>query len=229
MTNTSKPVAVYLEVGNKKTFAVALDWPGWARSARDESAALQSLCDYGPRCARVLQPTRLAFAPPQDVSGFEVVLRQQGTTATDFGAPDLSVPGDEEEISDDELQRWQKILKAVWKTFDAAVNAAEGKTLRKGPRGGGRDLAKMVQHVRDVDVAYLRSLGGKFKVDDSADPMQVLPDIRQTILETLVGRVHGDIPAEGPRGGARWMPRYFVRRLAWHDLNHAWEIEDRAE
>ncbi|CAN5828742.1 hypothetical protein BH20CHL8_BH20CHL8_11020 [soil metagenome] len=25
-----------------------------------------------------------------------------------------------------------------------------------------------------------------------------------------------------------WTPRYFVRRAAWHVLDHAWEIEDRA-
>jgi hypothetical protein len=24
-----------------------------------------------------------------------------------------------------------------------------------------------------------------------------------------------------------WPPRYFVRRVAWHVLDHAWEIEDR--
>lgn len=31
----------------------------------------------------------------------------------------------------------------------------------------------------------------------------------------------------GPRGGKRWKPRYYVRRSAWHILDHAWEIEDR--
>ena len=35
------------------------------------------------------------------------------------------------------------------------------------------------------------------------------------------------IPA-GPRGGKRWSARYFVRRAAWHVLDHAWEIEDRS-
>jgi hypothetical protein len=24
-----------------------------------------------------------------------------------------------------------------------------------------------------------------------------------------------------------WTPRYFVRRMAWHELDHAWEIEAR--
>jgi len=29
----------------------------------------------------------------------------------------------------------------------------------------------------------------------------------------------------GPKG---WLPRYAARRIAWHVLDHAWEIEDRS-
>jgi hypothetical protein len=29
-------------------------------------------------------------------------------------------------------------------------------------------------------------------------------------------------------GGGGWPPRYASRRLIWHVLDHAWEIEDRA-
>jgi hypothetical protein len=29
-----------------------------------------------------------------------------------------------------------------------------------------------------------------------------------------------------PKG---WPPRYAARRIAWHALDHAWEIEDRSE
>jgi len=25
-----------------------------------------------------------------------------------------------------------------------------------------------------------------------------------------------------------WLPRYAARRIAWHALDHAWEIEDRS-
>ena len=39
----------------------------------------------------------------------------------------------------------------------------------------------------------------------------------------------GEMPERGPRGGVLWKPRYFVRRAAWHALDHAWEIEDRLE
>jgi hypothetical protein len=36
------PVDAYLEVGAKRVFAGALDWPGWCRSARDEEGALEA-------------------------------------------------------------------------------------------------------------------------------------------------------------------------------------------
>jgi hypothetical protein len=50
---------------------------------------------------------------------------------------------------------------------------------------------------------------------------------RRHILDELSAAARGELPTEGPRGGKRWSPVYFVRRLAWHELDHAWEIEDR--
>jgi hypothetical protein len=47
------------------------------------------------------------------------------------------------------------------------------------------------------------------------------------ILDALASAARGEVPTQGPRGGTRWTPRYFVRRMAWHVLDHAWEIEDR--
>jgi hypothetical protein len=79
----------------------------------------------------------------------------------------------------------------------------------------------------NVDASYLTSLGGKLSEEDL--PSQALAHVRHAILATLIAAAHGEIPAHGPRGGVRWTARYFVRRLAWHELDHAWEIEDRAE
>ena len=33
-------IKVFVEMGKKKTFAGAVDWPGWCRSDRDEKMAL---------------------------------------------------------------------------------------------------------------------------------------------------------------------------------------------
>ena len=52
------------------------------------------------------------------------------------------------------------MLRACWRAFDRAAAKAEGVELRKGPRGGGRDLDQIVEHVLDADGAYLGALGG---------------------------------------------------------------------
>lgn len=104
VTEASEQYTVYLEIGQKRTFAAAIDWPGWARSGRDEEAALRALMDYASRYAHVL---------------------------------------------------------------------------------------------------------------------------RRKMLDAL-STAQGVAPPSGPRGGKRWPWRYFVRRVAWHALDHAWEIEDRS-
>jgi hypothetical protein len=227
MAQEKTQIDVYVEAGKSKTFVAALDWPGWCRSGRNEVSALQSLFEYGPRYARVLQRTRLGFQAPSETSALVVVEQLKGNSTTDFGAPNLTLPRDNEPVEPEELERWQKVLSACWRAFDRAVQEASGETLSKGPRGGGRELGKIVQHVHDIDAAYLKSLGGKLEQSDEGAEQEV-EALRRAILNTLRAAGRGEVPARGPRGGVRWTPRYFVRRTAWHVLDHAWEIEDRA-
>lgn len=221
------PIAIYLEVGQKKTFAGALEWPGWCRSGRDETAAIAALVEYAPRYAKVLSRTKLAFTPPDDPATFAVAERLQGNSTTDFGAPDLVPKHDGEPFEEAERERSEAILAAIWQAFDHAVGAAEGRELRKGPRGGGRDRDKIVRHVLGADASYLRSLGQKFSQHDDAPLSDELQRTRAAIDAALVAAARGEIPEKGPRGGKIWTPRYYVRRIAWHTLDHAWEIEDR--
>ncbi len=44
-------VPVYLELGSKRVFAAAVDWPGWCRSGKDERQALDALLAAAPRYA----------------------------------------------------------------------------------------------------------------------------------------------------------------------------------
>jgi hypothetical protein len=222
---TTNKLNVYLEVGNRRTFAAALDWPGWCRIGRDEESALEVLFEYGPRYAHVLRPARLGFLVPKDVSAFVVVERLIGNATTDFGAPDLAPSFDSNPLDDKELRRLQAILKACWRAFDAKVETATGKTLQKGPRGGGRTVKGIVEHVLGAEISYLSSLGGKVPSLESKQSSR--ERTRQAILQTLQASAHGEIPTRGPRGGKRWLPGYFVRRDAWHILDHVWEIEDR--
>jgi hypothetical protein len=222
-------VAVVLEVGKKRVFAIARDWPGWCRSGSDEEAALRTLFDYGPQYQKALKASKIRFTAPKQLSELVVVQRIKGDVTTDFGAPSRTWSEDKRPISPREIQRFRKILQACWLEFDEAVQATTGKVLRKGPRGGGRALLKIREHVCDVDAAYLKSLGGKLKSTKKLSLSQRLAQVREEILTTCDGAVQGAIAERGPRGGIRWTPRYFVRRLAWHELDHTWELVSRAE
>jgi hypothetical protein len=220
-------IDVYLEVGDKRIFAGALDWPGWCRSGRDESSALQSLVACGPRYARVLRGTRLGFQAPRGESVFVVRERLKGNATTDFGAPGLAPSGDANPVGEEEQARLEKLMNACWRAFDQAVEQAGGKTLRTGPRGGGRSLEAILAHVLGADVSYMSQVGWKFPQNDSADLQTQLGQARQAMVQALTASAHGEIPLRGPRGSLRWSARYFVRRVAWHTLDHLWEIEDR--
>jgi hypothetical protein len=224
---TSNKIKVYLEIGKRRTFAGALEWPGWCRIGRDEDAALQAFLAYGPRYTRILRPAGIEFEAPADVSAFAVVERLEGNATTDFGAPDVAPSGDTRPINTAELERFQTLLAAYWQAFDKTAKKASGKELRKGPRGGGRDLEGIIRHVMGADQSYLARLARKHQKSKEQDLSEELNQTRQEMLDALVAATRGQVPARGPRGGVIWSPRYFVRRVAWHVLDHLWEIEDR--
>lgn len=218
---------VSLEIGRKRTFAGAIDWPGWARSGRDEDAALGALLSYGQRYARVLRRTRLGFRAPTDLADLRVVERLQGDATTDFGAPSKATSSDSRPFDEAELRRSRALLRACWRAFDRAALAATGVELRTGPRGGGRKLDAIVAHVSGADAAYLRQLAWKSGTTD--DERDERSRVRREVVEALTSASRVGVPERGPRGGKLWTPRYFVRRAAWHVLDHAWEVEDRIE
>lgn len=194
---------------------------------RDEAAALQALCAAGPRYAAVLAGTPLTFRSPADVSALTVVERLDGNATTDFGAPDVAPSDDARLLTAADLERSQAILRACRRALDAAARAAQDKELRKGPRGGGREVEGIIQHVQGADAGYLSRLAWKLAPPEGADGAGELARTRDAILQALAAAARGEVTARGPRGGVRWSPRYFVRRVAWHVLDHTWEIEDR--
>jgi hypothetical protein len=220
-------IPVYLEIGKKRIFASAIDWPGWSRSGRDEAGALQALVDSAPRFARAVASTGLAFSPPRGIADLEIVERLEGTATTDFGAPDALPAADREPLDETAAGRLDQLLAAYWAALAAAAAAAAGKELRKGPRGGGRDLAGITSHVLNAEASYLRRLAQKPELDDEDELAVSIQRMRQAETAALGAAVRGEIPERGPRGGTIWPPRYFARRAGWHILDHAWEIEDR--
>jgi hypothetical protein len=220
-------IRVFLETGKKKVFAGGIDWPGWTRSGKDEETALQALVHYGPRYTEIMHNGGVEFQPPADISDLLVDERHEGNATTDFGAPAAMLSSDKQRIDDQDFKRFKSMLGACWEAFDNAVESATGNELRKGPRGGGRDLGKIIDHVLEADRGYLARLAWKHKREEGMTPAEMLARTRGAILDALEASVRGELPEKGPRGGKIWLPRFFVRRVAWHVLDHAWEIEDR--
>jgi len=220
------PLRVALEIVRIRTFAVAVDWPGLTRGGRDEEAALEALLRATPRYAAALAAAGVPFVPPADREGLAVVDRLPGTSTTEFGAPGVPLPGDDTPLDEAGLARQAAILQATWAAFDAAAERHAGTALAKGPRGGGRDLAKIVAHVEEADRAYLVQLGAR--APKTATRPAPIADLHAAALAALRARALG-LPVTDPNRVTKpWPPGYYVRRAAWHWLDHAWEIEDRA-
>jgi hypothetical protein len=223
----SDQIRVYLEVGERRVFAAALDWPGWCRGAKTPEAALQALVDYGPRFRDAVGGAASALDLPADVASLTVVEEVAGNATTDFGAPAMSVAADDAPLAPTQAAHLLQVLEASWGAFDATAAAHTGTELRKGPRGGGRDVEAIVMHVLQADAAYLNKIGSAVKRDEDA-PVDVQMDtIRQAMVATAAMRARGEDPPRIPKRGSLWPVPYAVRRSAWHALDHAWEIEDR--
>ena len=221
-------VAAILEVAAKRSFASALDWPGWSRGGRSPDDALAALVAYGPRYATVARRAGLAFEIPTAVDGIRVIERVRGGGGTEFGIPSTPARAEEEPITDD-LDRLVALLRAAWGTFDEAMAAVDGRRLSTGPRGGGRDLARIVDHVRDAEVAYLSKLGSRAPAASDRPPAERLAALRDAFVGALTAIAEGEPVPTPSRTQKLWSPRYAVRRTAWHVLDHAWELQDRVQ
>ena len=222
MAERGKPSAtpVYAEVGKRRTFVAARHWPGWCRGGKDEEAALTALAWYAPRYAVVSAEAGIDL-PATGADRFDVVERLPGDATTEFGAPGAVAAGDEEPLSRAEAERQAALLAAAWTVFDRVVGGAPP-TLRKGPRGGGRDRDAIVDHVVGAESGYARKIGIARPPPSGADTAAV-EGLRADILDAVRHRRFG----EPPRSKG-WPGRYAIRRIAWHVLDHAWEVEDKS-
>lgn len=202
------PTAVYLEIGKSKTFACALDWPGWCRAAKAEEAALEALAAYAGRYRPVAEVAGLRF-PKSAGDGFDVAERLDGDAGTDFGVPSRAAAADATPLTKAQAERLAGLVEAAWTVFGRVAAGAPAE-LRKGPRGGGRDRDKIVAHVTDAEAAYFRKVG----VREGRD--------------AFVAALRTARAPQAELTTKSWPWRYAARRVAWHALDHAWEIEDRS-
>ena len=219
----SRAIRVAIEATPKKSFATAVDWPGWSRSGKTPDLALEALADYAPRYAAAAAEAGEAFpSGPLGVDAFEVVEEAEGGGGTAFGVPSLVTDADRRRTTAAEADRLRRLVGAAWTVFDRVAATAPAE-LRKGPRGGGRDRDKMIGHVIEADGAYAREIGLRLK-PATAEDRATGEAMRAAVLEVI------GAPSDGsPLADRKWTARYAASRIAWHALDHAWEMEDRSE
>ena len=153
---------------------------------------------------------------------FDDVDHLRGDATTEFGAPGAMSKLELKPMSKAEVERMCSLVEATWKVFDSVVKKAPA-SLRKGPRGGGRDRDKIVEHVLGAETGYGSSFALKLKQPELGDT-RAIKALRAAWLEAFRAGADGKPRREGGRSA-----RYMARRIAWHAMDHAWEIEDRSE
>ena len=195
---------------------------GLCRSGKDDALAIEALLAAIPRYAAVTALAGDDLPTVADATAIEIVEDVEGGGGTDFGVPSEITAADRVPTTAAEAERLAGLVEAAWTVFDRVAAAAPAE-LRKGPRGGGRDTAKIVEHVDGADQAYAQVMGIKTAAPDRARS-ETVTALRDSMLEVLRRASDGSPIAE-----RKWPPRYAYRRIAWHALDHAWEIEDRTE
>jgi hypothetical protein len=207
---------IYVELAGKKAIAWSLEWPGWCRIRTSEEAAVQALIDTEERYRLIAQRAGLSFAPGDLV----VVERLPGDANTAWGVPSVLASAETRPIDAVTAQRNVALLRASWDLLEEVV-AASPAELRKGPRGGGRDRDEIRRHVIEAERVYGRKIGVRNKAFEVND-LSALKAMREEIAAML------SMPSTGePLVSSGWNASYTVRRMAWHVVDHIWEIEDR--
>lgn len=208
---------VIIESGSKKVFASAIDWPGWSRSAKTEELALDSLAQYADRYQKIAE---IAEVPgvKATMEDFDIVEHLAGDGVTDFGVPDKIAGFEHESMSSADCERQLMLLRACWTYFDDAASRVS-EELQKGPRGGGRDRQEIVSHTLEAERGYARRIGVRTP-KGGMDTPEGLTQHREAVCRTIR-------ELNGEDSATKWPLRYFIRRAAWHVLDHAWEMEDK--
>jgi hypothetical protein len=238
----SNILRVTLETGpkGKKVVAVAPDWPGLERGAKNGEEAIERLRSYMPRYSKVAKLAGMN-AEFDAISNVDVVEQYPGTGSTDFWGISFAFSSiDQQVMSSDELERELMLMQACWAFFDD-VRGRVSAEMRKGPRGGGRDRDRIVRHTLAAEQDWAKGVG--VVPPDSMVPPDgvVLPDggvTSDAALPTDAGlkayreaycQAIRDYHSQGKWAGnkAKWPLRYLIRHTAFHTMDHAWEMEDK--
>ena len=215
------PIRVMLEIGpkGKKAAAVAPDWPGLERGATTGEAAIERLLSYVPRYATVtkLAGMEAAFATNTNI---DVVEQYTGTGSTDFWGISFAFSSiDQQAMSGEALERELTLMRACWAFFDD-VRLRVSAEMRRGPRGGGRDRERIVQHTFAAQLDWAKGLGVLTPLDAmlTGEGLNAHRDAYCNAIRAL--------HSQG-KMARTWPLRYLIRHTAYHTLDHAWEMEDK--
>ncbi len=220
-----EPLDIAEEVGSGRSFAWVVDWPGWCRGDRDRLSLPARLGAVASRYAPVAAEAGLTFVPDPGTlaaANFRVVETVAGSASTDFGVPGSVAELDRRPLDAAEAVRQATLVRAAWAVLDRVAAGAPAE-LRKGPRGGGRDRDKMIAHCVAADNGYAAQIGIRRR-EPAWDDLPAVEAQRLAILEVI-----GQPSDGGTLAGRKWTARYAARRIAWHSLDHAWEIEDKSD
>lgn len=212
---------VTLEIGpkGKRVVAFAPDWPGLERGAKTAEAAIERLRAYVPRYAAVAKLAGMEAAF-KDLTVVDVIEQYPGTGSTDFWGVSFAFSSiDQQSMSGEALERELKLMQAGWAFFDD-VRGRVSAELQRGPRGGGRDRDRIVRHVVLNEVDWAKGLG------------RIPPHAEMLTEGQLSAHREGYCNAirayhSQSKMAKKWPLRYLIRHTAYHNLDHAWEMEDK--
>lgn len=212
---------VTLEIGpkGKKAVAVAPDWPGLARGATTEEAAIDRVRAYVPRYTPVAKLAGMdaAFAA---ITAVDVVEEYPGTGSTDFWGISFAYSTIDRQVMPSEaLERELTLMRACWALFDD-VRSRVSAELQRGPRGGGRDRDQIVRHTVATEQDWAKKLGVRTPQD------AMLTDVGLNAHREAYCAAIRALHAEG-KPARTWPLRFLIRHTAFHTLDHAWEMEDK--
>ena len=217
------PVRTVIERGpnGKRAVAFSLDWPGWSRGAKTPEVALETLESYRDRYRPIADLA--GMLPEFDAAGpLEIVEDRVGPGSTDFYGISFAASSTEHgPMSEAEFDRAITLLRAAWAYFDG-VAARVSPEMRKGPRGGGRDRDRIISHVIRWESESLAT-GVGLKIPEEG---AMTPDGLREYRQAYVGAMRAYNAGEGKRMRSSTLP-YLIRHSAFHNLDHAWEMEDK--
>ncbi|HUG16881.1 MAG TPA: hypothetical protein VMM78_17875 [Thermomicrobiales bacterium] len=212
---------VIVETGpkGKRVAAVASDWPGLSRGDKTEEAAIERLRAYLPRYAPIAKLAGMDAAF-QASTELDIVERYTGTGSTDFWGISFAFSSfDRQPMSSDELERELALLRACWAFFDD-IRSRVSAEMQKGPRGGGRDRDRIVQHTLAAELDWAKGL-------------EVRPPLEALLTDEGLKAYRDDYcaairthHAQG-KSARKWPLRFLIRHSAYHTLDHTWEMEDK--